>query len=381
MKKNYLKLIVLLGLISTTAFAQSPTIHSVIDSTFNSDGSLAYTIDATTVASATGVTLTVTISPQMSDLEEIFDISINRDTDARLTDRVRIGKQIKLPANGTYVFVDEYANWTENANSDTGYVGSGAYPVGTPMFYSLSIARLPEAGGNTTPKRSYPAIYLPNAPDEVVVDALNDDMTLITRVYPNEDESSVVLAFDYMNYDYYQQVLLDADPGNILNPAGSSKLVYYSDILIDSDDNPNGRVDTGNENVYWGFEGSAYYKLDIAPEYIGNDGYAYLWLKNGRPGTATQTPIPVKLGVLSVNKNDVSTVRMYPNPSSGLVNFEGIKGVKQIQLLNVTGNVLRSKNIENTNTAFIDVTNIPSGVYLVAMQTDEGKFFNKLIVK
>ncbi|MFK7981346.1 MAG: hypothetical protein AB8G86_15275, partial [Saprospiraceae bacterium] len=126
MKKIYLTL---LGLICFSSFLMSQTVHSVLDTSYNSDNTPAYYIQATTVTTATKSTLTLNISPATSDLGQIFDLSIYRDSDARFKDRPRIAKAVPVPANGTVVFEDMHETWTNDGGGLYQYTGTGAYPA------------------------------------------------------------------------------------------------------------------------------------------------------------------------------------------------------------------------------------------------------------
>ncbi|MFK8163472.1 MAG: hypothetical protein AB8H12_13550, partial [Lewinella sp.] len=83
--------------------------------------SVAYYLNTTVVSEAGKNTITFEFSEGTSALGEIFDLNIYRDVDARFKDRTRIAKQVPLPANGTFIFVDEHEDWLDDGGGDFGY--------------------------------------------------------------------------------------------------------------------------------------------------------------------------------------------------------------------------------------------------------------------
>ncbi len=81
-------------------------------------------------------------------------------------------------------------------------------------------------------------------------------------------------------------------------------------------------------------------------------------------------------------------LRVYPNPSNGLVNFElstEAKGNTQIILYNFNGQVLVQSNM-NTNgfetaRGEIDISVLPSGIYILRMVLPDGTFFSEQIIR
>ncbi|OYT13286.1 MAG: hypothetical protein B6I19_05890 [Bacteroidetes bacterium 4572_114] len=69
---------------------------------------------------------------------------------------------------------------------------------------------------------------------------------------------------------------------------------------------------------------------------------------------------------------------MYPNPSKGVFNIEGISGTADITLFNTFGEKVLNKEINLPG--LIDLTGQPKGIYLIRIITDDGIYFDKLIV-
>jgi 1,4-alpha-glucan branching enzyme len=76
------------------------------------------------------------------------------------------------------------------------------------------------------------------------------------------------------------------------------------------------------------------------------------------------------------NKTEYEGVSVYPNPFSTEIVLEGLEKVKTLDLYNLQGEKILSKNSPLTNT--IDTSNLPAGMYFLSITLTNGK---KTIVK
>lgn len=74
------------------------------------------------------------------------------------------------------------------------------------------------------------------------------------------------------------------------------------------------------------------------------------------------------------------TVSVYPLPASDIVNLVSIDPMKQVEIYNLAG-VLVKHITSNDNVMEIDVTGLPSGSYVAKVITDKGVASKKLVVK
>jgi C-terminal processing protease CtpA/Prc len=74
---------------------------------------------------------------------------------------------------------------------------------------------------------------------------------------------------------------------------------------------------------------------------------------------------------------------IFPNPTSDLLNIRSIReGDYTVRVLDVLGRTLRTVEIEDETTEYqIDLTNYPSGLYMLAFETKEEIFLSKQVVK
>ena len=73
---------------------------------------------------------------------------------------------------------------------------------------------------------------------------------------------------------------------------------------------------------------------------------------------------PQFLDVTSVSSARAAAVKAYPNPSSGIIQIEGLKAGTQARVFNLLGaEVIRFSAVSGSNT--IDLSQLPSGVYIL----------------
>ncbi|TRW23923.1 BspA family leucine-rich repeat surface protein [Flavobacterium zepuense] len=83
---------------------------------------------------------------------------------------------------------------------------------------------------------------------------------------------------------------------------------------------------------------------------------------------------------LGINKRNLQTIALYPNPAHLKVNLDMPDGIQAegIKIFNLQGvEILSQGLVQNA----IDVSNLSSGIYIVKIQTNKGFFTNRLIKK
>jgi len=73
--------------------------------------------------------------------------------------------------------------------------------------------------------------------------------------------------------------------------------------------------------------------------------------------------------------NNSEKVKIYPNPTTGLINIDG-DNIKQIDILNIEG-----KHIYSTNEQIIDISKQPKGIYFVKVTTGRAVIIRKIILE
>lgn len=107
---------------------------------------------------------------------------------------------------------------------------------------------------------------------------------------------------------------------------------------------------------------------------------AYIYFDYNSP-IVTNTTINEYIQIVSVKENFKELQSfVYPNPTSGLFTIELSSKEKQnLQLFDITGNVVLSQTIENGK-ATIDADNLAAGIYNISIKGDSGIANKKLVI-
>lgn len=81
--------------------------------------------------------------------------------------------------------------------------------------------------------------------------------------------------------------------------------------------------------------------------------------------------------VLSVSQDDLRDVKIIPNPSNGVIRLSGIIGRTELIIYSIDGRRLNAMTVNSDRS--IDL-NVPSGIYLVQLVSEDKKIVKKLIV-
>jgi hypothetical protein len=79
-------------------------------------------------------------------------------------------------------------------------------------------------------------------------------------------------------------------------------------------------------------------------------------------------------GISEVTENDII---IYPNPSNGIFNIEGVSTSSSLTIFNAFGEEMRSHDL--IRKGIINLNTQPNGVYFVRIETSSGSFVKKLV--
>ncbi len=85
-------------------------------------------------------------------------------------------------------------------------------------------------------------------------------------------------------------------------------------------------------------------------------------------------------GSIFVNKIRSEDIKMYPNPAKEILNIEYDSFIEKVEIINTQGKIIMSIN-DKEKKHEINVSNLPSGIYLIKMSSSNNSIFNKFIVK
>lgn len=75
-------------------------------------------------------------------------------------------------------------------------------------------------------------------------------------------------------------------------------------------------------------------------------------------------------GIQSIS--NTSSIRVYPDPNRGIVNISGVKHGQVVTIYNYMGQEVSHSVVGNTNVMTLDITNKPSGIYMIRVQNNNG---------
>lgn len=76
-----------------------------------------------------------------------------------------------------------------------------------------------------------------------------------------------------------------------------------------------------------------------------------------------------------------STVKAFPNPTSGMLTFESAEyQINAIEIINLQGQIIENRQIKTSKTT-LDLSHLPAGVYYAKVKTDAGTEMQKIMLK
>ena len=113
-------------------------------------------------------------------------------------------------------------------------------------------------------------------------------------------------------------------------------------------------------------------------DYLSEGGHAIIGKNNDGCNDVSQ--IENACADLSAEvPNDKKPISFYPNPVKNIVTLTNLSPESQtIEIVNIYGNIVRRKEITG-EVAYIDVTDLSSGIYFIVTKKNEKKFFYKFL--
>ncbi|WP_262151781.1 T9SS type A sorting domain-containing protein [Chryseobacterium foetidum] len=159
------------------------------------------------------------------------------------------------------------------------------------------------------------------------------------------------------------------------NSAGNNAGVYHLSATNGSILNSylvggaRGCAQMGNGNYLY-TTGSGVYSINAttgATSLLVSGGYQYL------------KALDLTLSVSEVKKE--IKAKIYPNPTSGIVNVSTENEIESIIIYSLNGQILKTEKINREKKVSVDISGIPSGTYLLKVKTNNGEKTLKIIKK
>jgi hypothetical protein len=81
----------------------------------------------------------------------------------------------------------------------------------------------------------------------------------------------------------------------------------------------------------------------------------------------------IQTGTVGLNEGSLTNLYLYPNPSAASVTLSGVLQGSEVQVYNMTGQLLHQEVIQNDGAVILESTNWPAGIYVVKVVHDTGQ--------
>ena len=254
---------------------------------------------------------------------------------------------------------------TVNEKTTTGNVGTN----GETSFHHILMKMLPNASGNTLTINAgeYERLEFDVDLSSTHVEEMNDlEVAVWLQQYNTKDVYNSHFLYEYTTHPYPVENLLLSANGNTVTttweaPAAGSPTGY--NVMV------NGELVVENQPA-----------LTYTFTPIEND---YNIVEVCAVYEGEKTSVKAVSGLLisqSVNEHVIQAVRLYPNPSDGIVFVASDADLQAIKLYDIAGRLVRHMPISGTTTE-LDVKDLDGGIYfLQAICSDGNTTTQKLVV-
>ena len=74
-------------------------------------------------------------------------------------------------------------------------------------------------------------------------------------------------------------------------------------------------------------------------------------------------------------------IDMYPNPTDGYIHLNGLKSFRNLELINLTGQLAKSFNQNSGSKVILDVTDLDNGLYILKGKYNKKTFSRKVLIQ
>jgi len=84
---------------------------------------------------------------------------------------------------------------------------------------------------------------------------------------------------------------------------------------------------------------------------------------------------------LSIEEEQLTSVKLYPNPANDFIKIEHKKAINNITIYNITGQIIKTIKASNSNSAKINIMNLNDGLYYIRVSTENESILKKIIIQ
>jgi hypothetical protein len=88
----------------------------------------------------------------------------------------------------------------------------------------------------------------------------------------------------------------------------------------------------------------------------------------------------VQLSSVSLSTQNLSQLRMYPNPSNDFVTIDGLKDFSSVAIYDALGKLISTYNLDGVNTLSVNVNGFEGGMYFVKINNEQTTVTKRLMV-
>ncbi|MFT7343727.1 MAG: hypothetical protein ACI9XP_000301, partial [Lentimonas sp.] len=114
---------------------------------------------------------------------------------------------------------------------------------------------------------------------------------------------------------------------------------------------------------------------------IGDHAITYTYSVNGCSGKA-QTTLEIQ-SCVGLSENKISQLIVFPNPSNGLITIQGFNNAQNvgINLYDMTGKIVHSLKDNYSESAVLNLSDLPNGVYWIEVMNDNLIFKERIVIQ
>ena len=174
-----------------------------------------------------------------------------------------------------------------------------------------------------------------------------------------------ILLEDFPNDFSLLQLTFDLSSANVALNGGANGEKYWIAI--------NTTAETGIENQFWEATSTIINEQGL----FSLDGGA-TWLLLASAGIDYEFVMTVEAECLLSNSDFTSSaLRLSPNPTTGIISFNGLSNnLGIVEIYDVTGSLVKKQYVENDS---IDISDLISGIYFIQVEMENAVFVEKVI--
>ena len=124
--------------------------------------------------------------------------------------------------------------------------------------------------------------------------------------------------------------------------------------------------------------GSVNFSTELGDEYYIDDTEWYIIADDDCISNLAPLTVTVE-ECLTVNQIEKFYLKLFPNPTDGILNFSTSSNIEELQILDLHGKIILETNL-NTNNGSIDLKNFNNGIYTVKAFSKTGIIHEKIIL-